>query len=151
MIVLDTNIISELMKQKPSVSVVEWVNNQKSDLLFVSSITIAEISYGLHILPDSKRRSLLETRFEQFISQAFAQRILNFKERDARIYGEIMGYRKELGRPLSILDGQIAAITLANNMDLATRNLKDFKDCGLNLINPFDDAYFAEGGQSLQP
>lgn len=137
MILLDTNIISELMKAQPHERVLTWVNQQDSDTLFISSITIAEIAYGLQILPTGQRQKLLETRFEQFISQAFYDRILSFTVSAARLYGEIMGYRKTLAHPLSTFDGQIAAIALAHNMSLATRNTKDFKDCGLTLINPF--------------
>lgn len=137
MILLDTNIISEIMKSAPSVSVVNWLNQQNPDIIFISTITIAEISYGLHILPHSKRRKLLESRFEQYVSQAFTQRILIFNKSAAKLYGEVMGYRKTMGKPLSILDGQIAAIALSNNASVATRNLKDFTDCGINLINPF--------------
>lgn len=137
MIVIDTNIISELMKANPAEKVIAWINQQPAETLYITSITIAEISYGLHILHEGKRRNLLETRFEQFISQAFYGRVLDFNEKNARLYGELMGYRKEAGKPLSVLDGQIAAITLANNMALATRNIKDFVDCGIELINPF--------------
>ncbi|MBY0377985.1 MAG: type II toxin-antitoxin system VapC family toxin [Gammaproteobacteria bacterium] len=137
MILLDTNLISELMKTQPNVQVVTWINQQDSDTLFISSITIAEITYGLQILAAGQRQKLLETRFEQFISQAFYERVVSFTASSARIYGEIMGYRKTLGRPLSILEGQIAAIALTHNMSVATRNTKDFTECGLTLINPF--------------
>lgn len=138
MILLDTNIISELMKTTPHPSVLAWINQQLNDTLFICSITVAEISYGLKVLPTGQRQKLLETRFEQFTAQAFYERILSFTTVAAQLYGEIMGYRKTLGRPLSILDGQIAAIALANNMAVATRNIKDFNDCGLELINPFN-------------
>ncbi len=138
MILLDTNIISELMKTTPHPSVLAWINQQLNDTLFICSITVAEISYGLKVLPIGQRQKLLETRFEQFTTQAFYERILSFTTVAAHLYGEIMGYRKTLGRPLSILDGQIAAIALANNMAVATRNIKDFNDCGLELINPFN-------------
>lgn len=138
MILLDTNIISELMKTTPHPSVLAWINQQLNDTLFICSITVAEISYGLKVLPTGQRQKLLETRFEQFTTQAFYERILSFTTVAAQLYGEIMGYRKTLGRPLSILDGQIAAIALANNMTVATRNIKDFNDCGLELINLFD-------------
>jgi toxin FitB len=137
MILLDTNIVSELMKAAPSERVLAWLNDQDNEHLFISSITIAEISYGLRVLPDGKRRKLLEMRFEQFLNQAFAARVLEFDEAAAHIYGNIMGYRKEQGQPLSILDGQIAAIGLANNFAIATRNIKDFTNLAIELINPF--------------
>lgn len=138
MIVLDTNIISELMKKKPSNQVVSWVDQQIVTELFLSTITIAEISYGLNILPKGIQRDRLEDAFNKAINSAFKHRILSFNEQAAHIYGEIMGHRKRKGRPLSILDGQIAAIALAHEATLATRNVRDFTGCGLDLINPFD-------------
>lgn len=137
MIVLDTNIISEMMAAHPEVAVINWLNDQNAVTLFVSTITIAEISYGLRLLPKGQRHRLLQDRFERFIEQAFEQRILNFDEAAARVYGEVMGYRKEIGRPLSVPDGQIASIARMHGFAVATRNIKDFKDCGVEVINPF--------------
>ena len=108
MIVLDTNVISEVMRPYPSRAVVAWLNQQPATNLF--------------------------------ITQGFEYRILNFDNAAARTYSEIMGHKKEIGCPMSFLDGQIAAITLTNNFILATRNIKDFNHCGLDLINPFDQA-----------
>ncbi|NEV64399.1 PIN domain-containing protein [Thiorhodococcus minor] len=137
MILVDTNVISEVMKVSPSESVVNWLNAQESSALYLSTITIGEIEYGLRILPVGKRGLRLKERFQRFVSLAFAQRILAYDETAARTYGELMGHRKEIGRPMSIADGQIAAIAIANGLMVATRNTKDFKDCGLELINPF--------------
>lgn len=137
MILLDTNIVSELMKAAPSERVLAWLNNQENVHLYVCAITVAEISYGLSVLPNGKRRKLLEMRFEQFLNQAFAGRVLAFDESAGHIYGNLMGYRKEQGQPFSILDGQIAAIALVNNFAVATRNTKDFTNLGIELINPF--------------
>lgn len=91
MILLDTNIVSEVMRRKPSDQVLNWLNQQSYGTLFISSITIAEICYGLRILPVGQRRQLLETRFEQFIAQGFAGRIIVFDESAARVYAEIIG------------------------------------------------------------
>jgi len=139
-IVLDTNVISEIMRPHPSGVVVAWINQQPGINLFITTITLAEIGYGLRVLVDGKRRRILQNRFDQFITQGFEYRILNFDIASARTYSEIMGHKKEMGCPMSFPDGQIAAITLANNFMLATRNIKDFKHCGLDLINPFDQA-----------
>ncbi len=139
MILIDTNIISEMMKTTPSNAVVSWFDRQKTTELFITSITIAEISYGLNILSEGKRRSSLETVFNKAIVNAFKHRILSFDENAAHFYGKIMGQRKELGRPLSVLDGQIAAIARAHGFSIATRNIRDFSDCELTLINPFID------------
>jgi hypothetical protein len=137
MILLDTNVISELMKSAPDLKVLTWVDSQPSHLLFISTITIAEISYGLNALPAGKRRNALEKAFNNTIQEAFTHRILFFDEAAAIRYGKVMGHRKKLGRPLSILDGQIAAIALTHDATIATRNTRDFSDCQLEVINPF--------------
>lgn len=108
-------------------------------MLYLPSITIAEIGYGLQVLPDGKRRSKLQGKFDLFVKSAFAQRILGFDHPAADAYAEIMSNRKLAGRPMSILDGQIAAIAKSQNLAVATRNIKDFESCGLELINPFND------------
>ena len=92
------------MRAEPALSVIDWLNEQASSTLYVSSVTIGEIAYGLRILPDGKRRSNLGDRFERFISEGFAQRVLAYDEVAARAYGEIMGARKEEGRPMSVSD-----------------------------------------------
>lgn len=137
MIILDTNIISEFMTSPPANPVLKWLNAQSAITLHITSISIAEISFGLYVMPKGRRRQLLEDRFEQFITTAFKTRILSFDEAAAHIYGEIKGYRKEIGRPLSDLDGQIAAIARTREFAVATRNTKDFEGCGIRLINPF--------------
>jgi predicted nucleic acid-binding protein len=88
-------------------------------------------------LPDGKRRRLLAERFEHFVARGFEQRLLSFDDRAAHEYAEVMGHRKEIGRPLSISDGQIASVARANHLAVATRNVRDFEECGLELINPF--------------
>lgn len=138
MIIVDTNIISEFMTSPPTSSVLEWLNAQDSLSLYLTTISIAEIGFGLRIMPIGKRHRLLKERFEQFVATAFEARILSFNEAAARKYGEVKGHRKEIGRPLSDLDGQIAAIALANGFLIATRNTKDFEECGVQLINPFN-------------
>ena len=137
MIILDTNIISEFMTSPPASSVLEWLNAQDSLSLSLTTISIAEIGFGLRIMPMGKRRRLLEERFEQFVTTAFESRILSFDEAAARKYGEIKGHRKEIGRPLSGLDGQIAAIARANGFGVWNILLKNFEACGVELINPF--------------
>ncbi len=138
MILLDTNIVSEMMKKTPSLAVIGWVSQQESVALYTSTITIAEISYGIGALQKGRQRSLLEETFNKAISESFLNRVLFFDDAAAYLYGEIMSIRKHLGKPLSILDGQIAAIARVNNMALATRNMKDFVSCDLSLINPFE-------------
>ena len=138
MILLDTNIISEMMKPNPNVRVIKWLDQQNVTQLFITAITIAEISYGLNVLPKGNRRSTLENAFDRSIKESFMHRILFFDDEAAHFYSKIMGERKKLGRPMSILDGQIAAIARTHGSAIATRNINDFENCGLQLINPFD-------------
>ncbi len=138
MIILDTNIVSEFMTSPPSGLVLSWINDQDVSLLYLTTITIAEINYGLSIMPAGKRRDLLEERFKLFTVSAFEQRILSFNESAANLYGGILAHRRQLGRPMSCFDGQIAAIAKVQGFVVATRNVKDFNDCQLELINPFD-------------
>jgi hypothetical protein len=140
MILLDTNVVSEVMKTRPAEAVVAWLNGQASEKLYVSAITVGEIAYGLRVLPDGKRRSELRERFEKFVALAFDQRVLAYDESAARIYGELMGDRRELGLPMSVPDGQIAAIARLNHLAVATRNVPDFENCGIDVLNPFEAA-----------
>lgn len=137
MIVLDTNVVSEVMKTAPSARVLDWLNSQATSGLFMTAVTVGEIEFGLQSLPTGRRRQLLRTRFEQFTARGFEGRVLAFDETAARTYGEIMAARREMGRPKSIADSQIAAIARVNGFTVATRNTADFEDCGVDLVNPF--------------
>ncbi len=137
MILIDTNIVSAIMAPSPTNTVLNWLNNQDTMTLYLSTISIAEIGYGLYIMPDGKRKKLLTERFEGFVARGFYQRILSFDEPAAHKYAEIMGHRRAIGRPLNVPDGQIASIARANSFSVATRNIRDFEECGLKLINPF--------------
>lgn len=137
MVILDTNVVAEMMKPWPSPAVASWLNSQESPTLFLTTITVGEIGYGLRVMPQGQRRLQLEQGFERVLAEAFAGRVLAFDEEAARHYGEVMGRRKEIGRPLSVLDGQIASIARARGWTVATRNVRDFVECGVEIINPF--------------
>ncbi len=137
MIILDTNVFSELMKMTPALEVDSWLRKQNVTQLFFTTIGMAEVSYGISLLPAGKRRTMLERSFQKIISQGFMNRILSFDEDAAQNYGLLMSKRKALGHPMGILDGQIAAIAMTYSAMLATRNIQDFRDCDLDLINPF--------------
>ncbi len=139
MIILDTNVVSEFMTSPPASSVLSWLNAQNTTSLYLTTITIAEVSFGLRTMPQGKRRDMLAERFEQFVTTAFEQRILSFDEDAAKVYGEVMGYRREIGRPMSSLDGQIAAIARSRGFSVASRNTKDFEECQVDVINPFSE------------
>ncbi|TDI41306.1 MAG: type II toxin-antitoxin system VapC family toxin [Acidobacteria bacterium] len=138
MILLDTNIVSAVMAPSPPRKVVGWLNTQESATLYLSTISLAEIGYGLRVLPEGKRRRSLEERFEEFVARAFDQRILNFDQSAAQIYGEVMAHRRKIGRPFGISDGQIVSIARARRFAVATRNVRDFVECGVEVINPFE-------------
>ncbi|HEY6322898.1 MAG TPA: type II toxin-antitoxin system VapC family toxin [Thermoanaerobaculia bacterium] len=137
MIIVDTNIVAEVMKAAPASAVVTWFNAQDSVSLFLAAITVGEIRYGLCIMPQGQRRHAIERGFDQIIATAFAGRILAFDEHAATHYGEVMGRRKEIGQPLSVPDGQIAAIARLHSFAIATRNVRDFLACGIEIVNPF--------------
>lgn len=137
MILLDTNIVSEIMRPEPSTTVVDWMDNQVPGLLFLCSFTVAEIQYGLEALPDGARREALQDAFFRFLDEGFDGRILDFDLDAARIYGRLMAHRRRLGRPLSVPDGQIASIAMARHFTLATRNVRDFEHLAIQMVNPF--------------
>jgi toxin FitB len=138
MILLDTNIISEIMKRTSSSKVMHWLDEQETTKLFISTISIAEISYGLNVLPNGNRRMQLMQAFHEAILASFKHRILSFDELAAHAYGKIMTKRKELGKVIGALDGQIAAIAYTQGFVIATRNVKDFTECGVEIVNPFN-------------
>jgi toxin FitB len=126
------------MSPHPARAVVSWLNRQDSEDLYLTAITIAEIGHGLYTLPEGKRRRALTDRFDRFVERGFEDRVLGFDLAAARAYWDIMGRRRAMGRPIGALDGQIAAIARINRSALATRNVRDFEETGLQLINPFE-------------
>ena len=137
MILLDTNVLSELMRPQPNADVVRWVDNQLTSTLFTNAITRAEIELGLALLSEGKRKQTL-TVLARDMFDKFPQRCLPFEEVAAARYGRIVASRIKIGRPISVEDAQIASIALANGLRLATRNEKDFEEIdNLQLINPW--------------
>lgn len=138
MTILDTNVLSELMAPSPAASVVGWISNQRlADDLFVTTITVAELLYGIELLPKGRRQDRLLREAEAMFAEDFAGRILPFDEQAARAFSKIAAARRSRGRPIAALDAQIASIATTNSAVLATRNLADFEDCGVRLINPW--------------
>jgi len=136
-IVLDTNVVSEGVKPAPLATVMTWLDAQDTATLYLTTVTLAEVYYGIRALPDGRRRRALADGFQRVLTEGFEGRILTFDERAAVAYGDLMTHRRQLGRPMSILDGQIAAIARARGFAVATRNERDFEDCGIALVNPF--------------
>jgi len=140
MIILDTNVISEAMAPMPSPRVWQWLTESRiSGEVFTTTVTMAEILYGVELLPKGKRRDRLKTEAEAVFTVDFRNRILSFDEPAAHAFAEIAARRRAQGRPIAEMDAQIAAIARAHHAALATRNTADFEGCGLCLINPWRD------------
>lgn len=138
MIVLDTNVLSELMRPRPAAQVMAWVKGHSSSQLAVTAVTEAEIFYGLEIFPLGKRRNQLLNAAEALITEGFQGLTLPFDSDAARMYSKIASARRSSGKPISQLDAQIAAIARVHKAVLATRNIGDFDACGIQLVNPWD-------------
>lgn len=138
MIVLDTNILSELLVPAPSVFVETWLAEQPPASIFTTTVTEAEILYGVRLMPDGHRRRELEAAIIAMFREDLAGRILPFDSEAADAYAFIAAQRRKSGRPISQFDAQIAAIALSRGAALATRNVGDFVDTGVAVINPWD-------------
>ena len=137
MIVLDTNVISEMMRPKPDNTVLAWLNNQAPNDLYLCAPVLAELRYGIARMEDSKRKTTLLNLSEKMIRQVFEGRILPFDGPAAEEYGSLVANRERIGRPISIMDAFIAAIAKSNRATLATRNVSHFRGLDLTLIDPF--------------
>lgn len=137
MIILDTNVISELVRATPSPAVVDWVDQQLVVDLHLASVTVAELLYGIARLPAGSRRSKLAEQVEAMITTDFQRRVLPFDLTAAPHYADIAATRATGGHPISAPDAQIAATCRSHGATLATRNTKDFDDTGITIINPW--------------
>jgi toxin FitB len=136
-IVLDTNVFSEALKPAPSSVVALWLGEQNRSGIFLTSITQAEVFYGVESLPHGRRRANLLDGVERILRTEYHGRILSFDEPAARLYAQIMAAREAAGRPISDLDAMIAAIARSHGAAVATRNIADFEGCGIRTINPW--------------
>ena len=137
MILLDTNVLSELMRREPDPVAMAWIDAQPEHQLWISTITRAEIELGIALLPEGRRKQGLETGAGRMFAE-FSGRCLAFDERAAVQYGRLVAARIRIGRPISVEDAQIAAIALAGGLVLATRNVGDFAEIDrLSLVDPF--------------
>lgn len=137
MIILDTNVLSELMRPKPSPRVVDWVSKQSTTEIFTTSITEAEIFYGIELLAKGRRREQLLAAADAMFTEDLAGRIFGFESDAARAFSQIATQRRALGRPISHADAQIAAIAQVRRAKLATRNVSDFRDCDIDVVDPW--------------
>jgi hypothetical protein len=138
-IVLDTNVLSEALKPSPSGIVLRWLAAQEPSAVYVTTITQAEMLYGIEVLPAGKRKARLSAVITQLFAEDFQGRILPFDEESARVFAKIVAGREAGGRPISQLDAMIAAIARSRSAAIATRNTDDFQDCGVRIINPWKE------------
>jgi predicted nucleic acid-binding protein len=139
MIVVDTNVTSELMKPAPSPAVLGWVRNRGAGDLYTTSITLAEIGCGIERLPGGRRKALLKAAAEEVFS-AFSSQVLAFDALAALEYATIVRRCERAGTPIDGFDAQVASICRAHDASLATRNVKDFRNTRIEVIDPWSDS-----------
>lgn len=137
MIVLDTNVLSELVRPRPAPAVVDWVDGQDPDQLAITALTAAEIRAGIALLDSGRRKRELERQMEGLLGETFAGLVLPFDDEATPAYAQVVATRRRAGRPIGAFDAQIAAICLHREVPLATRNTDDFAGLGLRLIDPW--------------
>ncbi|WP_327176721.1 type II toxin-antitoxin system VapC family toxin [Streptomyces sp. NBC_01335] len=140
MIILDTTVLSELVKPVPDPRVVDWLDSLVPDEVMTTAVTAAELWHGVRRLPDGKRRSELAEGIDAMLFEDLGGRIEVFDAAAASRYADIVMARERLGRPIASADAQIAAICARRKATLATRNVKDFEDTGVPLVNPWNEA-----------
>ena len=137
MIVLDTNVISELMRPQPHPQVLAWVDGLDPTRVAITAMNEAEILHGIARLPDGRRKQGLQQNWDELVAEIFAGRVWPFSSEAAHWYADLLSARERLARPMATADAVIAATVLAHGAQLATRDLAHFADLGLDLINPW--------------
>ncbi len=137
MMVLDTNVVSELMRQVPAPKVLAWMDRQNVTELFLTSVIVAELLHGVARLPNGIRKRNMAQELALLLEQDFENRVLPFDSSSAQNYAELLSEREAAGKPMAALDAQIAAVCIQHGAALVTRNSKHFQDIGLELINPW--------------
>ncbi|MDD7804398.1 MAG: type II toxin-antitoxin system VapC family toxin [Endozoicomonas sp. (ex Botrylloides leachii)] len=137
MILLDTNVISETMKQAPDPAVIAWLNEQISETLYLSSVTLAELLFGIRALPDGRRRQQLNQSMNRYAA-LFKVRILDFDIAAAQQYADLAVLARKKGRGFPVPDGYIAAIASAHGFRVASRDVAPFEAANINVINPWE-------------
>ena len=139
-VLLDTNVVSELLRPSPNRGVEDWVAGREASDLHFSAVGEAELRYGVALLPAGRRRDALGMAVEAILREDFEDRVLPFDSRAAREYADIAASRRTAGRPVAPSDCQIAAIARSRNLTIATRNVRDFADMEIELIDPWAEA-----------
>jgi predicted nucleic acid-binding protein len=136
---LDTAVVSELIRKSPSVPVLKWIDGQDEASLYLSVLTIGELEKGIVGLPASARRNWLQSWVRRDLIERFGGRLLPIDARTATRWGTIAGESEKRGRPLPVIDCLIAATALVHGLTVATRNIGDFERCGATCVNPWDE------------
>jgi predicted nucleic acid-binding protein len=136
-IVLDTNVVSALMRRDVDPIVIAWLDDQPPESIWTTAVTVFEIAFGLQILVDGRRRRQLEEAFGRLLEDDFEGRIVPFEQTAAREAASITARRRQVGQPIEIRDAQIAGIVAARHATLATRNTRHFSDLGIPLVDPW--------------
>jgi predicted nucleic acid-binding protein len=136
-IVLDTNVLSALMRTKPDTVVVEWLDRQPADSVWVTSITVVEARFGLALLPKGRRRSGLERAFDRVLADDLSNRVLNLDEMAAATAGQLAAERQRAGRVVDLRDTLIAGIAQARRATIATRNTRHFEGLDVPVVDPW--------------
>ena len=137
MIILDTNVLSALMQQRPEPAVVEWLDRQPAESVWITSVTLLEARLGLALLPKGRRRQMLETAFARLLEDDLENRVLDFDSAAATEAASLAAQRQKAGRPVDMRDTQIAGIALARRATLATRNVRHFQDLSVTVVDPW--------------
>lgn len=138
MIVIDTNVVSELMRREPDVSVVRWFRDQDDAEMVLTAISEGELRLGAAVLPDGRRKSDIIARIDKMVVHHFGKQVLAFDSEAAEVYAVVVASRRASGRPIAMADAQIASIAFVHDAAVATRDVRDFEDCGIALINPWE-------------
>jgi predicted nucleic acid-binding protein len=137
-IVIDTNVLSALMREVPDRPVVEWLDRQAAESIWITSITLFEARLGLALLPKGKRRQALESAFDKLLVEDLEGRVLDFDQPAAEAAAQLAAVRQREGHTIDMRDTQIAGIVIARRAELATRNVRHFSDLNVEVINPWD-------------
>lgn len=138
MILIDTNVISELWKVEPNPGVLAWIDAQTIETLYLSAVTVAELRFGLATLPEGKRRTIFQERLEKEVLSAFVGRVLPFDLNASQAYADLMALASRKGKAIGKADGYIAATASACGFMVATRDIHPFEAVGLKFVNPWD-------------
>ncbi len=137
MIVLDTNVISEALARSPSPVVMDWLSKQAPSSLRITAVTVTELAYGIALLPDGARRDALATAWQR-LWESWSDRVLDVGIGEAEAAGVLLAARRRIGRPITLADAFIAGVCVTHGCALATRNVRDFADTPVSLVNPWD-------------